>query len=162
MKKRVIVTGFGLLMAAVVMTGFLVVWFSASAQDAIMKRVVASNVGGNEAVLDEDALHVVLCGTGSPMPDPDRAQACAIVYAGGKVFLVDSGLGGWDRLARFQLPVGGLTGILITHFHSDHISGIPRYRAQQLGIRQARGAGTLRASGYRDGGAGLRPRLFAR
>ena len=39
--------------------------------------------------------------------------------------MVDSGLGGWDRLARFQLPVGGLTGILLTHFHSDHISGIP-------------------------------------
>ena len=122
--KRVVVAGIGLLVAVAVI-GFGVVWFSPAAQDALMRRVVASNVGGNEAVLNEDALHVVLCGTGSPMPDPDRAQACALVYAGGKVFLIDSGLGGWDRLARFQLPVGGLTGILLTHFHSDHISGIP-------------------------------------
>lgn len=122
--KRWVAAGIGLVVA-VVATGFAVVWFSPSAQDAVMRRVVAANIGANDAVLNEDALHVVLCGTGSPMPDPDRAQACAIVYAGGKVFLVDAGLGGWDRLARFQLPVGGLTGILLTHFHSDHISGIP-------------------------------------
>ena len=122
--KRVVAAG---LAGVVVLAAILwaVVWFSPSAQDALMRRVVAANIGGNETVLNEDALHVVLCGTGSPMPDPDRAQACAIVYAGGKVFVVDSGLGGWDRLARFQLPVGGLTGILLTHFHSDHISGIP-------------------------------------
>ncbi|MBO6633348.1 MBL fold metallo-hydrolase [Parvibaculum sp.] len=122
--KRVVLAGIGLLVAVAVI-GFGIVWFSPAAQDALMRRVVVANIGGNDAVLNEDALHVVLCGTGSPMPDPDRAQACAIVYAGGKVFVVDSGLGGWDRLARFQLPVGGLTGILLTHFHSDHISGIP-------------------------------------
>lgn len=121
---RFVVAGIGLLVAIAVV-GFGIVWFSPAAQDAIMRRVVAANVGANDAVLKEDSLHVVLCGTGSPMPDPDRAQACAIVYAGGKVFMIDSGLGGWDRLARFQLPVGGLTGILLTHFHSDHISGIP-------------------------------------
>ncbi len=121
---RLVAAGIGLLVA-VAAIGFGVVWFSPAAQDALMRRVVAANVGGNVDVLDEDALHVVLCGTGSPMPDPERAQSCAIVYAGGKVFLIDAGLGGWDRLARFQLPVGGLTGILITHFHSDHISGIP-------------------------------------
>ena len=122
--KRVVLAGIGLLVAVAVI-GFGIVWVSPAAQDALMRRVVVANIGGNDAVLNEDALHVVLCGTGSPMPDPDRAQACAIVYAGGKVFVVDSGLGGWDRLARFQLPVGGLTGILLTHFHSDHISGIP-------------------------------------
>ena len=122
--QRVVLAGLGVL-AAIAAIGFGILWFSPAAQDALMRRVVASNVGGNDAVLNEDALHVVLCGTGSPMPDPDRAQACAIVYAGGKVFLIDSGLGGWDRLARFQLPVGGLTGIILTHFHSDHISGIP-------------------------------------
>lgn len=121
---RLVAAGIGLLVA-VAAIGFGVVWFSPAAQDALMRRVVAANVGGNVDVLDEDALHVVLCGTGSPMPDPERAQSCAIVYAGGKVFLIDAGLGGWDRLARFQLPVGGLTGILLTHFHSDHISGIP-------------------------------------
>ncbi|HAC58602.1 MBL fold metallo-hydrolase [Parvibaculum sp.] len=121
---RLVAAGIGLLVT-VAAIGFGVVWFSPAAQDALMRRVVAANVGGNVDVLDEDALHVVLCGTGSPMPDPERAQSCAIVYAGGKVFMIDSGLGGWDRLARFQLPVGGLTGILLTHFHSDHISGIP-------------------------------------
>ena len=122
--NRLVVAAIGLVVAIAVI-GFGIVWFSPAAQDAIMKRVVAANVGVNTAVLDEDALHVVLCGTGSPIPDPERAQACAIVYAGGKVFMIDSGLGGWDRLARFKLPVGGLTGILLTHFHSDHISGIP-------------------------------------
>ncbi|MBC7101922.1 MAG: MBL fold metallo-hydrolase [Parvibaculum sp.] len=122
--KRVAAAGIGLLVAIAVV-GLGIVWFSPSAQDAVMRRVVASNMGSYGAVLSEEALHVVLCGTGSPMPDPDRAQACAIVYAGGKVFLIDSGLGGWDRLARFQLPIGGLNSVLITHFHSDHISGLP-------------------------------------
>src|SRR5690606_29314343 len=101
-----------------------VMWFSPSAQDAMMRRVVASNMGSNDAVLDPDALHIVLCGTGSPMPDPDRAQSCAAVYAGGRLFMVDAGLGGWGRLAAYQLPVGGLDGVLLTHFHSDHISGL--------------------------------------
>ncbi|MDX5366444.1 MAG: MBL fold metallo-hydrolase [Alphaproteobacteria bacterium] len=105
--------------------GFATIWFSPSAQDAMLRRVVASNMAFNDAVLDPDALHIVLCGTGSPMPDPDRAQSCAIVYAGEHVFVVDAGLGGWDRLAAFGLPVGNITGVLITHFHSDHISGLP-------------------------------------
>lgn len=105
--------------------GFATVWFSPSAQDAMLRRVVAANMAFNDAVLDPEALHVVLCGTGSPMPDPDRAQSCAIVYAGEHVFVVDAGLGGWDRIAAFGLPVGNLTGVLITHFHSDHISGLP-------------------------------------
>ncbi|HCX68068.1 MAG TPA: MBL fold metallo-hydrolase, partial [Rhodobiaceae bacterium] len=107
------------LVVAIAAIGFGIIWFLPSAQDAIMARVVASNVAVTTAVLDEDALHVVLCGTGSPVPDPERAQSCAIVYAGGKVFMVDSGLGGWERLARFRLPVDDLTAILLTHFHSD-------------------------------------------
>jgi ribonuclease Z len=105
--------------------GFAAIWFSPPVQDAMLRRVVAANMTFNEAVLDPEALHVVLCGTGSPMPDPDRAQSCAIVYAGEHVFVVDAGLGGWDRLAAFGLPVGNLSGVLLTHFHSDHISGLP-------------------------------------
>lgn len=122
--KRIWIFGAGGVVA-LVLVAFGIVWFSPAAQDAVMRRIVAANVGVNDAVLGLGALHVVLCGTGSPMPDPERAQSCAAVYAGGKLFMVDAGLGGWDRLAAFQLPVGGLTGVLITHFHSDHISGLP-------------------------------------
>lgn len=122
--KRIWIFGAGGIVV-LALVAFGIVWFSPAAQDAVMRRVVAANIGVNDAVLAPDALHVVLCGTGSPMPDPERAQSCAAVYAGGKLFMIDAGLGGWDRLAAFQLPVGGLTGVLITHFHSDHISGLP-------------------------------------
>lgn len=122
--KRLVAIGLAGLVVLVA-AGFGTVWFSTSAQDAIFRRVVTASASPYNAVLDEDALHVVLCGTGSPMPDPDRAQACAAVYAGGKLFFVDAGLGGWSRLAAFRVPVGGATGVLFTHFHSDHISGLP-------------------------------------
>lgn len=105
--------------------GFGAVWFSPGLQDALLRRVIAGNTGTSEAVLRGDALHVVFCGTGSPIPDPDRAQACAAIYAGGKLFIIDTGAGGWDRMASFQLPVGDVTGVLFTHYHSDHISGLP-------------------------------------
>lgn len=105
--------------------GYAALWFSPSVQDAMLRRVVDANMAFNDAVLDPEALHVVLCGTGSPMPDPDRAQACHLVYAGEHVFVVDAGLGGWNRIAAFGLPVGNLSGVLLTHFHSDHISGLP-------------------------------------
>lgn len=133
--------------------GFATIWFSPSAQDAMLRRVIAANMAFNDAVLDPDALHVVLCGTGSPMPDPDRAQSCAIVYAGEHVFVVDAGLGGWDRLAAFGLPVGNLTGVLITHFHSDHIGGLPDIalnswasgRREALAVYGPRGVETVTA-----------------
>ncbi len=133
--------------------GFATVWFSPSAQDAMLRRVVAANMAFNDAVLDPEALHVVLCGTGSPMPDPERAQSCAIVYAGEHVFVVDAGLGGWDRLAAFGLPVGNITGVLITHFHSDHISGLPDIalnswaagRSEALALYGPRGIETVAA-----------------
>ena len=71
-----------------------------------------------------DTLDVVLCGTGSPLPDPERAGACVAVLAGGHFLLFDAGAGSNETLGRAQLPQAALDGVFFTHLHSDHISGL--------------------------------------
>ena len=75
-------------------------------------------------LLTDGALHVILCGTGSPLPDPDRAGPCAAVIAGGSFYLVDTGPGSWENVQLWRLPRAQLAGILLTHFHSDHIGDL--------------------------------------
>jgi ribonuclease Z len=76
------------------------------------------------AVVNASELRVLLCGTGSPLPNRERAGPCAAVTAGGKIWLIDAGGGGWRNLMLWHLPVSQLAGILVTHFHSDHIGDI--------------------------------------
>ena len=73
------------------------------------------------SLLDDGALHVVICGSGSPLPSAERAGPCTAVIAGGRMFLIDVGPGSTLNLRLWGLPVGRLTGVLLTHFHSDHI-----------------------------------------
>ena len=73
------------------------------------------------SLLDDGALHVVICGSGSPLPSAERAGPCTAVIAGGRMFLIDVGPGSTENLRLWGLPVGSLTGVLLTHFHSDHI-----------------------------------------
>ncbi len=73
------------------------------------------------SLLDDGALHVVICGSGSPLPSVERAGPCTAVIAGGRMFLIDVGPGSTENLRLWGLPVGSLAGVLLTHFHSDHI-----------------------------------------
>jgi ribonuclease Z len=71
--------------------------------------------------LRDGALHVILCGTGSPLADADRAGPCTAVIAGGKFFLIDVGPGSWENVQLWSLPRSQLSAVLLTHFHSDHV-----------------------------------------
>lgn len=71
-----------------------------------------------------DGLHVGLCGSGSPMPDPTRAGPCVAVVAGQKLFVVDSGQGSTRNLSIMNLPPPRVDAIFLTHFHSDHIADL--------------------------------------
>ena len=71
-----------------------------------------------------DGLHVALCGSGSPLPDPTRAGPCSAVIAGDRIFIVDAGGGAVRNLGRMGLPTSNIEALLLTHFHSDHIDGM--------------------------------------
>jgi len=92
-------------------------------QTALMERAAARavNTPDHREWLDDDALHVVLCGTGSPLPSAERAGPCTAILAGGHFLLVDAGPGANDSMGLLRLPREAIDGVLVTHFHSDHI-----------------------------------------
>jgi ribonuclease Z len=69
-------------------------------------------------------VEVTLLGTGSPVPDARRAGPSTLVRAGGETFLVDCGRGVQQRMAAVGLGANGLTALLLTHLHSDHIADL--------------------------------------
>jgi ribonuclease Z len=68
---------------------------------------------------------VTLLGTGTPIPSPDRFGPSTLIEAGDRRFLIDAGRGATIRLFQLGVPIGRLDALLLTHFHSDHTSGIP-------------------------------------
>ncbi len=69
-------------------------------------------------------IEITLLGTGSPIPDPHRAGPSTLVRAGGQVFLVDCGRGVLQRAAAVGVGAAGLSALLLTHLHSDHIGDL--------------------------------------
>jgi ribonuclease Z len=68
---------------------------------------------------------VTLLGTGTPVPRPDRFGSATFVEAGDQKLLIDAGRGAAIRLFQLNIPIGRLDALLLTHYHSDHTSGIP-------------------------------------
>src|SRR5829696_4423816 len=69
-------------------------------------------------------VEVTLLGTGSPLPSPDRAGPATLVRAGAATVLVDCGRGVVMRLAAAGVLPIGLSAVLLTHLHSDHITDL--------------------------------------
>ena len=94
-------------------------------RSGMIQRAADRAVAGDHTEwLDDGELHVILCGTGSPLPDPDRAAACTAVIAGGRFFLIDVGSGSWENVQLWRLPRAALGAVFLTHFHSDHIGDL--------------------------------------
>jgi ribonuclease Z len=68
---------------------------------------------------------VTLIGTGTPVPRPDRFGPSTLVEAGGQTLLVDAGRGATMRLYQLGIPMGRIDVLFLTHYHSDHTSGVP-------------------------------------
>ena len=67
---------------------------------------------------------VIFLGTSAAAPSLDRGFSCIGIMDGEDVLLLDCGDGSIRNITRFGVDVRKISGIMITHFHSDHISGL--------------------------------------
>jgi len=84
----------------------------------------------NTAPLADDALRVAVCGSSAPLPSARRAKACVAVFAGGKFYVVDTGPESTENLSLWGIPLAQIGGVLLTHFHSDHIGDLGELQLQ--------------------------------
>ncbi|MBC2668824.1 MBL fold metallo-hydrolase [Novosphingobium piscinae] len=71
------------------------------------------------------ALRWTTLGTaGGPVATPERAQPANLLEADGGYYLVDSGDGAANQLARAGLNLGSIRGVFISHHHHDHTGGL--------------------------------------
>ena len=70
-------------------------------------------------------LDVSLLGTGGMMPMPKRFLSSMILRLNGRLVVVDCGEGTQVSLKNLGWGFKAIDAILFTHFHADHISGLP-------------------------------------
>src|SRR5215470_504961 len=75
---------------------------------------------------------VVLLGTGTPVPDPDRSGPSTAIVVDDRAYLIDFGPGVVRRAESAALnrkipavEPGNLKIAFVTHLHSDHTAGFP-------------------------------------
>lgn len=122
----------GLVALALLVVGVgIVVLRSPRVQDAIVTRVLYRRIGRNTSgLVAPDALRVLLCGTSSPIPSDRRAEACTAIFAGGRLWIVDTGPGSWRTLALRRVRGEAIGGVFYTHLHSDHIAELGEFNLQ--------------------------------
>jgi len=99
--------------------------FSLTSCDKIVEIAIKRQLNQTRSdMLTDGNLHVVLVGSGGPLPNTERISVSTAVIAGGEFILVDTGPGAARNAMLQNLPIGDLSAVFLTHFHSDHIADL--------------------------------------
>ena len=86
-------------------------------------------------------MELIVIGSGSVAPSPERTAPAYWVSTGAVRLLLDCGAGTMHRAARLQLAWPAVTHVAVTHFHIDHWGELPMLLfAMRYGTRPARTA----------------------
>jgi len=86
---------------------------------------------GQADVKQQARVQVVMLGTGTPLPDPERSGPSVALVVNGRAYLFDAGTGIVRRAAAARergiigLEPRTLRVAFLTHLHSDHTLGLP-------------------------------------
>ena len=69
-------------------------------------------------------MQIIILGSGSPLPDAERAGPATLVRTGIGDLLFDCGRGVLMRAAAAASGAGALRGLFLTHLHSDHTTDL--------------------------------------
>jgi len=99
---------------------------------AVLASTVIARPAYGQVSADTTRARVVLLGTGTPIPDPERSGPGLAIVVRGSSYLVDAGPGIVRRATAAArrdsidaLRVANLRRVFITHLHSDHTLGLP-------------------------------------
>jgi ribonuclease BN (tRNA processing enzyme) len=84
-------------------------------------------------------MRLTCIGTGTAAPEPDRVCSGFLLETGRLRMLLDCGPGVVHGMARLEVDWRGITHLVLTHFHNDHIGDVPMlFFAWKHGMRPAR------------------------
>lgn len=114
----------GTLVAVIVAAGAFWLFGQRWIGERAFDRAIETRVGVDRSTELSDGLHVYVCGSGSPMPDANRAGPCIAILAGRDGYVFDAGSGSIRKLGAMGFPFDRLQATFLTHLHSDHLDSL--------------------------------------
>jgi ribonuclease Z len=85
----------------------------------------AASAAAQSPEIPANEIRVTLLGTGTPRPLMDRFGPSILVEAGREKLIFDVGRGAMQRIFQLGVSYADITGVFLTHLHSDHTVGLP-------------------------------------
>ncbi len=69
----------------------------------------------------------IVLGSAHALPSPDHANTHFLLHSEERALLIDAPCNVEQQLHRAGVPLLSITDLLLTHFHPDHVAGVPQF-----------------------------------